>query len=117
MGVNVYKHYCGELLEGISLFVQFNPCADEGGEDACSAGKEDSCCADETEFYQLDVKLLKQQQTEKITPKQMISLKLFVHADIKLDRNNQVSIILRDESPPKWKEPLYRQFRQLIFYG
>lgn len=59
MGVQVYKHYCGEFLESVDLFLPSDNCGDE--EDSCTA-KKMSCCDDEVEVHQLKVDFVKTQK-------------------------------------------------------
>ena len=116
MGINVYKHFCGDLLEDVSFFVKSSPCADEGGEDACSAGKEMDCCEDQTEFYQLDAQLIKQsndQEDFKLLPIE-IQLSYYSLTDLELI---EYTVELDDFPPPKYSNPLYQQFHRLVFYG
>lgn len=116
-GINVYKHYCGDFLEEVSVYIQSNPCADEGGEDVCSMGKETSCCDDEIEFHQLDI-TLQQNQVEKIefNVNQQI-VELFTE----IPSANELDLELRSESerapPDLFKEPLFKTLNQYLFYG
>lgn len=70
LGVQVYKHYCGTLLESVGFYMPPNSCEDEGGEMTCSVGKETSCCDDELEVHQLKSDFLKtpKQVLKKLTP-------------------------------------------------
>ena len=115
-GINVYKHYCGDFLADISFFIKSNPCADENGEDSCSVGKDVSCCEDETEFYQLDTELFKQQSsTEKYEMQPVeVELRYVLAVTQELEKKTHQEL---DPPPPKYQNPLYQQFQQLIFYG
>lgn len=115
MGVNVYKHYCGELLEGISLYIQTNPCAEEGGEDACSANNEDECCDDEFNFYQLDLDFIQSNSSK-------IKMVLSKVAILRIEKI-QFSPILESKKlkiegipPPMRKIPIYKLNQKLVFY-
>ncbi len=116
MGINVYKHFCGDLLEDVSFFVKSNPCADEGGEDACNAGKEMDCCKDQTEFYQLDVQLIKQSNNQEDFSVAPIEIELISLSLSDLEVNEQ-TFGFDELPPPKYNNPLYRQFQRLLFYG
>jgi len=115
-GINVYKHYCGDFLAEVSFFVKSDPCADEGGEDACSAGKEMDCCEDQTEFYQLDTQLIKQSNKQ-----EGIGL-ISVEIQLKNSIFSDLMVIEGEDEPdelppPKYRNPLYKQFQRLLFYG
>jgi hypothetical protein len=116
LGVNVYKHYCGDLLEGISVFIQSNPCADEGGEEACTAGKETDCCEDETEYYQLDIELVTQ-QVQQLSSKQFLAFTQLLYLYSPFGSNSPTSSEFGDEPPPQIRKDLYQKYEQLIFYG
>ena len=115
-GINVYKHYCGDFLAEISFFVKSNPCADENGEESCSASKETDFCEDESEFYQLDTQLIKESygyQKIELTPFQLeLVSELFIVAE-------SASVETEIYVPPPLinKEPLYQKNQQLVFYG
>lgn len=116
-GISVYKHYCGDLLEEISIFIQSNPCSDEGGEAACSAGKEMNCCDNETEYYQLEVDLVKTSQHQinfRITP-QIILFGLAQNHLFFIEESKSLNYL---ELPPIISDiPLYKQLKQFTFYG
>ena len=115
-GINVYKHYCGDFLAEISFFVKSNPCADESGEDTCSAGKEMDCCEDESEFYQLDTQLIKQTSTYEDLELRPIQVQL-VHSVLTVPKQRDIEISLYEPPPLIYNNPLYQEFQQLIFYG
>lgn len=57
MGIQVYKHYCGEYLAAISVFHK-SSCGDTSNEaESCAMQSEKSCCEDEMHFVQLDTDL------------------------------------------------------------
>lgn len=115
-GVQVYKHYCGDFLEAISVYIEANPCEGEGGEAMCSQGKTTSCCDDETEFYQLEVDFIKHssnQQEFKIFPT-LLSLNNEELIDFS---EKKVHLILLAKPPPVKPVPIYKQLSQFIFYG
>ena len=116
LGVNVYKHYCGDLLEGISVFIQSNSCADEVGEEACSAGKETDCCEDETEYYQLDIELVTQQVQQFSSKKSVAFIQLF-YASSRFELDSPTSSEFVDAPPPHIRNDLYQKYERLIFYG
>lgn len=115
-GVSVYKHYCGDFLEGISLFVQSDPCSDEGGEDACNILNENDCCEDETNFYQLDVDFITNGISNlKIKNAEIIPLVEFSEPRITTD-NLIVSTSIT--SPPEInKIPIYKKIHKIILYA
>ena len=115
-GINVYKHYCGEFLAEVSFFVKSNPCADESGEDTCSASKEMDCCEDETEFYQLDTQLIKQSNAYEGLELGPIQVQL-IQSTLTVLEESETLISLYEPPPPRYNNPLYQQFQQLIFYG
>jgi hypothetical protein len=116
-GINVYKHYCGDFLAETSIYIQTNPCADEGGEDACSKGKAKSCCDDEVEFLQLDVDLV-QSQNQKVDFNSHNYIIEFVES---ISLNNKKNISLesdRKRAPPLIsEEPIYKRLNRFTFYG
>ncbi|MBL4709324.1 MAG: hypothetical protein JKY48_12885 [Flavobacteriales bacterium] len=112
-GISIYKHYCGDFLEEISIFIQSNSCADESGEDTCSAGKEMSCCDIETEYYQLEIDLVK------TTPRQ---ISFEITHQIILFRLDQESIIVKEPSNLEDLHiiegvPIYKKLKRLTLYG
>lgn len=118
LGVQVYKHYCGDFLAEVSLYFQSNPCADEGGEEACSKGKVDSCCDDEFQYLQLDVDLQKTNiqrlDFDELASNSILPLvsKLIVHLESKEHENVEF------EEPPELNQaPLYRLFNRYTLYG
>lgn len=115
-GINVYKHYCGDLLEGVSFFVKSNPCADEGGEDACSAGKEMDCCEDETDFYQLDTQLIKQTNSLDDLFLEPVEIQL-INYTFSIYEGESDFELNSELPPPKYNSPLYKEFQQFVFYG
>ena len=116
LGIQVHKHYCGDFLAAISVYFQSNPCADESGEDACSKEKKMACCNDETEFYQLDVDLIKQAQQQKLslqTPSIVLESPEIIEEAVE---RNRVELYL--SRPPPWlKIPLFKKFQRLTYYG
>lgn len=116
LGVNVYKHYCGDLLEGISVFIQSNPCTDEGGEEACSAGKETDCCEDETEYYQLDIELVTQ-QVQQLSSKKSVAFIQLLYCCSCFESDYQISNEFGEEPPRQIRSNLYQKYERLIFYG
>ena len=115
-GINVCKHYCGDFLAEISFFVKSNPCADENGEESCSADKGMDCCEDESEFYQLDTQLIKETywyQKIQLTPVQLELIRSF----FTITEINTVGTELYVPPPLINKEPFYQKFQQLVFYG
>lgn len=115
-GVNVYKHYCGDFLADVSFFVKSNPCADEDGNDTCSADKEMDCCEDKTEFYQLETKLFKQQSSSEEFILEPLPIERIV--SIVPPANLEETKLEKEIAPPpKYQNPLYQEFQQLIFYG
>ena len=115
-GVNIYKHYCGDFLEGISIYVKGNPCEDEGGESMCSQGKETDCCEDETEFYQLETDLFKQQSNTKNFETQPVLVELKYALSV-VEEVEDKSYLNLDIPKSKYQNPLYQEFQQLVFYG
>jgi len=115
-GINVYKHYCGDFLAEISFFVKSNPCADENGEESCSADKGMDCCEDESEFYQLDTQLIKQTNTYEDLVLTPIQVQL-VHPAVTIPKEEKIEISLYEPPPLKYDNLLYNQFQQLVFYG
>lgn len=116
-GVNVYKHYCGDFIREISIYIQSNPCSDEGGEDVCSMGKKASCCDDEVEYHQLDI-TLQQGQIQKIEfdiNHQIVEL----FAQLPLTTKSESQLDFRIERPPPdlVKIPLFKTLNQYLFYG
>lgn len=93
-----------------------NPCADESGEDTCSAGKEMDCCEDESEFYQLDTQLIKQTSTYEDLELRPIQVQL-VHSVLTVPKQRDIEISLYEPPPLIYNNPLYQEFQQLIFYG
>lgn len=116
LGIQVYKHYCGDFLAEISVYIQSNPCADEGGEDACSKGKEMSCCDDETEFYQLDVDLIKQsQEQQKLEFTALQHVQIFESSEDLMEQEWDLNYLSRP--PPLSKVPIYKKLQRYTYYG
>ena len=116
-GINVYKHYCGNLLEEISVYIQSNPCADEGGEDACSKGKASSCCDDDVEFYQLDITLHSSTSKDIKFQKIQSVIKLFAKVPFKNIQDVEGNI-RKERAPPNLSfPPIYKRLSRYTFYG
>lgn len=116
LGIQVYKHYCGDYLAEISVYVQSNPCADEGGEDACSKGKTKSCCDDETEYYQLKIDLIKASQKDQLSkfiPSESLLLSDYLYAK----EQSKELLVQNVRPPPENKIPLYKELQRLLYYG
>jgi len=116
VGISVYKHYCGDFLAEISLYVQSNPCADEGGEDACNKGKEMDCCDDETEFYRLQLDSVKPTIVDlkiQFVPKKY--LVLFTPQPTQLVDQVQTGFSLKEK--PTEKIPIYKRLHRFTLYG
>ena len=116
VGIQVYKHYCGNLLEDVSIYFQSNPCQDEGGEDACSKGKADSCCDDETEFYQLKIDLIKHTENNKIQNYFVLAQPIFGDPSLIIERNSEVKLF-QARPPPDKKVPIYKRLLRFTYYG
>ena len=116
IGVSVYKHYCGDFLAAVSLYVESNPCADENGGDICSSNKATSCCDDETDYYQLDTDLV-----VAVSKKLQIILPFtFQRTEIKIideDLTSEESQFTGNNSPTIFTIPIYKKQKQLIFYA
>lgn len=76
VGVWINVHYCGGKVADVSLYSNHSDCgcADQKAILCCAAEHADSCCSDETLFFQLDV----DQQTAKTTMELPVDLMLFV---------------------------------------
>lgn len=116
VGIQVNKHYCGDFLQSISLYVQLNPCADEGGEDACSRDKAPSCCDDETEFHQLKIDVIKQSVLQQDFNLQFSNVIFYTSNFFKLQRETEVVTLLA-QPPPISPIPIYKRLKRLTYYG
>ena len=116
LGVQVYKHYCGDFLAEVSLYMQTASCAVEGGEEACSKDKSTSCCDDETEFYQLTIDLIKHQQVEQNFSYFPVSVILIAKHFIISDDKESLLVLLA-KPPPIDGIPLYKKLQRLTYYG
>lgn len=115
-GVNVYKHYCGDFLEGISIYFQTNPCGDEGGEDACSKDKAAACCDDEIEYHQLDVDLVRAQKTWLDFSLTFQLIDFGIAKELVLNTSNSINKAKR--APPNIvKIPIYKKLNRYTFYA
>lgn len=118
LGVQVYKHYCGDFLAEVSLYFQSNPCADEGGEEACSKGKKESCCDDEFQYLQLDVDLQKtniqRPNFDQLALKSIHPLVSKLIVDTPL---NEDEALVFEHPPERNQLPLYRLFNRYTLYG
>lgn len=116
-GINVYKHYCGDFLEEVSVYIQSNPCADEGGEDACSKDKETDCCDDEVEFLQLDIDLVQAQSQKVEFSNNQLTLVLFAAIPMAKESSNQMESISERAPPNFHKIPIYKRLSRYTLYG
>ena len=116
LGIQVYKHYCGDFLEEVSLYIPSNPCADEGGEDACSKGKKTSCCDDETEYYQLEVDLIKNSNNQKDFKLFPIKEYSIINKLIEVEGEKEI-VTLLSKPPPLSPIPIYKNLQRLVYYG
>jgi len=115
-GVSVYKHYCGDFLAEISIFIQSNPCSDENGEDACTVNKEMECCDDETDFYQLEIDLVKT-SLNKINFSLNHGFTLLGHIN-KLDTKDEIAeLSYLERPPPIYRIPIYKELQRFTLYG
>ncbi len=112
----MFKHYCGDYLAEVSVYVQSNPCADEGGEDVCSKGKKKSCCDDETEFYQLKIDLIKHSQKDQLSNFLMVEEVLLSDQQTAY-KQLKFEAFLQARPPPLNKIPLYKKLKRLVYYG
>lgn len=117
LGVQVYKHYCGDFLVGVSLYIQSNPCADESGEDKCSRGEMKSCCEDEFQYIQLDINLQKPDiKNPSFHHLALIQRPIPTAAAELIFLSRQLAPKLVE--PPEEKViPLYKLLRRYTFYG
>ena len=115
-GISVYKHYCGDFLEGISIYHQDNPCMDDSESDGCDMGSAMSCCSDDMEFYQLSVDLHKvSNQKIEFDLNHFVVLQSIVLPKLIEERE---TILRQEKAPPElYKLPIYKQNQQLIFYS
>lgn len=116
LGVSVYKHYCGEFLEGVSLYFQTNPCADEGGEDACQQGKQMDCCDDETEFHQLKVNLIKNSNEQESINPLVYSAFILFQLTVEEQLNDQQAYLFTHEIEYNYP-PKFIRYHRLTLYG
>jgi len=117
LGVQVYKHYCGDFLADVSLYIQSNPCADERGVDKCTKGEMKSCCDDEFQYIQLDINL---QKTDIKRPSfnhiAFIQILTYIIETKLINLSNQFEPKLI-EPPEKKVTPLYKLLHRYTFYG
>jgi len=114
-GIAVYKHYCGDFLANLSLFTPGHGCGDEEAEgcDMDNAGMD--CCEDETEFYQAELDLIKQEQSAFAFS--FFTLSIESAKDVSLFKTFSGTINLTDRGPPDLIRPLYIRFSRLTYYG
>jgi hypothetical protein len=116
IGISIYKHYCGDLLEAVSIYVQANPCMDDG----CTMEADMGCCEDEYEFIQMEYQLHKVEKQHYqfelpifslLSPSEKKPALLFQQAG-----DLQAAL----HPPPEINRqilPAYISHQQLIFYG
>tara|TARA_B100001109_G_C18862293_1_gene474731 strand:+ start:3719 stop:4129 length:411 start_codon:yes stop_codon:yes gene_type:complete len=115
-GISVYKHYCGDFLEGISIYHQDNPCIDDNESDGCSMGSAMSCCSDDMEFYQLTVDLHKVSNQKIEFDLQAFEVLNTLLLPVLVEEDEKILDI--QKAPPELYElPIYKQNQQLIFYS
>ena len=74
------------------------------------------CCEDKTEFYQLETKLFKQQSSSEEFILEPLPIERIV--SIVPPANLEETKLEKEIAPPpKYQNPLYQEFQQLIFYG
>lgn len=116
LGVNVYKHYCGDFLKDFSFIIQPSSCIDESSEESCMSKSNMDCCDDETDFYQLDVKFIKNNQDHiKLIPSFAIA---FIQEFQNLNKIETGFSNTKLWPPPILKEiPFYKKYNQRILYA
>lgn len=94
-----------------------NPCADEGGEDACIMNNtlKDACCSDNEMVFKLEENLWKNGVYE-LNFDASVALNLFLYSfDEEMDE--AVSVTLSNKAPPFIKKDLFKHYQRLTYYG
>lgn len=116
LGIQVYKHYCGNLLADISFFHKSSCCEAEQGE-SCPLKKEVNSCEDEFQFIQLDTELTNH-SVQSIRFEQLAVVQTLFNFTFNLNLSTEVLDVETYKQPPeRSKTPLYKRFNRLTLYG
>jgi hypothetical protein len=117
VGIQLYKHYCGDYLAAVSLFHKSSCGEVESEEESCKMQKEKSCCEDEFHYLQLDTELanhiyqglsFEQIAIAKTLFNDTFDLSLFIEG---------LEIEIHKDPPERHKLPLYKRLNRLTYYG
>lgn len=112
-GISVYKHYCGDFLASLSFYTPAESCSDMA-EESCDIQKMD-CCEDESEFYQADLDLIKNEVEQIHFSFYSLTITSFDLSPTLADSDNLKSRNYR--APPSHGPPTYILYSSLTYYG
>lgn len=116
IGIQVYKHYCGDYLAAISLFHE-SSCGDQEEEESCKMQSEKNCCEDDFQFFKVDTDLANQSTQKLSQEKQFLNAVLAYHL-FKLELSSDEFVVFNYEPPPEQhKVPIYKRLMRLTYYG
>lgn len=116
IGIQVYKHYCGDYLAAISLFHE-SSCGDQEEEESCKMQSEKNCCEDDFQLFQVDTDLASQ-STQKLSKEKQFLIAVLAVQLFKLDLSSDEFIVFNYEPPPEQhKVPIYKRLMRLTYYG